>query len=209
METRADDVEYLTKEIEPWVKENFWRWYKKAGLDPEDVGGSPESLNLSRFTFDALEFAFDNELKFWQCLATGEAGQVTLKDMKAMLEACTCAVCGYVESCDCDGSCIVFDCEGSCGRMICDNCRAEDEDAEIDDFICQDCYDDKAARAEDAADEKYDWMPDSEESEECVRCEKTFRYYLHDATCDDCSSYFVCKDCEMLMEGCGICGKIE
>jgi hypothetical protein len=58
-------------------------------------------------------------------------------------------------------------------------------------------------------DENYDWMPDSEESEECVRCEKTFRYYLHDATCDDCSSYFVCKDCEMLMEGCGICGKIE
>ena len=56
-------------------------------------------------------------------------------------------------------------------------------------------------------DEEYDWMPDSEESEECVRCEKTFRYYLHDATCDDCSSYFVCKDCEMLMEGCGICGK--
>ena len=43
--------------------------------------------------------------------------------------------------------------------------------------------------------------------ETCARCEKTFRYYLHDATCDDCSSYFVCKDCEMLMEGCGICGK--
>ena len=166
-------------------------WYKKAGLDPEDVGGSPESLDLSRFTFDALEFAFDNELKFWDCEGSGEGGQVTLKDMKALLEACTCAVCGYVESCDCDGSCIVCDCEGSCGRMICDDCRAEDEDAESDGPICQDCY-------------------DAQESEECVRCEKTFRYYLHDATCDDCSSYFVCKDCEMLMEdGCGICGKIE
>ena len=46
-----------------------------------------------------------------------------------------------------------------------------------------------------------------EESETCARCEQSFRYYLHDATCDDCSSYFVCKDCEMLMEGCGICGK--
>jgi len=55
--------------------------------------------------------------------------------------------------------------------------------------------------------EKCDWMPDSEESETCAQCKKTFRYYLHDATCDDCSSYFVCKDCEMLIEGCGICGK--
>ena len=73
MITRADDAEYLTAEIEPWVKENFWRWYKKAGLDPEDVGGSPESLNLSRFTFDALEFAFDNELKFFTSSGIGRA----------------------------------------------------------------------------------------------------------------------------------------
>jgi len=50
-------------------------------------------------------------------------------------------------------------------------------------------------------------LADEEECETCVRCEKSFRYYLHDATCDDCSSYFVCKSCEMLMEGCGICGK--
>ena len=50
-------------------------------------------------------------------------------------------------------------------------------------------------------------LADEEECETCARCEKSFRYYLHDATCDDCSSYFVCKDCEMLMEGCGICGK--
>ena len=55
----------------------------------------------------------------------------------------------------------------------------------------------------------YDPIPDTEESEECARCEKTFRYYLHDCTCDDCSSYFVCKDCEYKMEGCGICGKCE
>jgi hypothetical protein len=42
-----------------------------------------------------------------QCEGSGEAGQVTLKDMKALLEACTCDVCGYVEQtfswpvCDC------------------------------------------------------------------------------------------------------------
>jgi hypothetical protein len=53
----------------------------------------------------------------------------------------------------------------------------------------------------------YDPIPDTEESEECARCKQKFRYYLHDCTCDDCSSYFVCKDCEMLMEG--ICGKCE
>ena len=54
-----------------------------------------------------------------------------------------------------------------------------------------------------------DQIPDTEESEECARCKKTFRYYLHDCTCDDCFdfTYFVCKDCEYKMEGCGICGK--
>ena len=54
-----------------------------------------------------------------------------------------------------------------------------------------------------------DPIPDTEESEECARCKKTFRYYLHDCTCDDCFdyTYFVCKDCEYKMEGCGICGK--
>ena len=56
---------------------------------------------------------------------------------------------------------------------------------------------------------KCDPIPDTEESEECARCKKTFRYYLHDCTCDDCFdyTYFVCKDCEYKMEGCGICGK--
>eukprot|EP00964_Phaeocystis_antarctica_P035939 scaffold20548_cov105-Phaeocystis_antarctica.AAC.1 len=54
-----------------------------------------------------------------------------------------------------------------------------------------------------------DQIPDTEESEECARCKKTFRYYLHDCTCDDCFdfTYFVCKDCEYKMKGCGICGK--
>ena len=101
--------------------------------------------------------------------------------------------------------------ESDYGAMLiadCDTCRA---------LCCRACLDtEKMGRCvlcvgqeSNQDDEEYDWMPDSEESEECVRCEKTFRYYLHDATCDDCSSYFVCKDCEMLMEGCGICGKIE
>ncbi len=64
----------------------------------------------------------------------------------------------------------------------------------------------KARLAAEKTEEECDWMPEGE-SETCARCEKTFRYYLHDATCDDCSSYFVCKECEMLMEGCGVCGK--
>jgi hypothetical protein len=191
------------EDIEKWVKQNFWRWDKKSSLDPDDLGGSPESLDLSRFTLWALEFAFYNDLKFWQCEGSGEGGQVTIEDMKAMLKACTCDVCGYVEQ---TFSWPVCDCEGSCGQLICDDCRAvdEDESAVIDDTICQKCYD-----GDDDDDEDDEVLADDDEDETCARCEESFRYYLHDATCDDCSSYFVCKDCEMLMEGCGICGKIE
>lgn len=121
-------------------------------------------------------------------------------------ESETCEVCGFVETPGCGSDQLVGLCE-KCKRHICDHCRATDvlngvevEVHEVEDFgydapVCQACYD-----------ARDDWMPEGE-SETCARCEKTFRYYLHDATCDDCSSYFVCKDCEMLMEGCGICGK--
>ena len=73
-------------------------------------------------------------------------------------------------------------------------------------LTCDDCHRNEYPEEYEEREGEYDWMPEGE-SETCARCEKTFRYYLHDATCDDCSSYFVCKDCEMLMEGCGICGK--
>ena len=75
-----------------------------------------------------------------------------------------------------------------------------DEDSEEEDSEDEDTDEDYYNR---------DQIPDTEESEECARCKKTFRYYLHDCTCDDCFdfTYFVCKDCEYKMEGCGICGK--
>ena len=84
-----------------------------------------------------------------------------------------------------------------CDVLIVINSKEHDHSSSNDgeNWYCEDC----------------DLPDEDEESEECARCKKTFRYNLHDCTCDDCFdfTYFVCKDCEYKIKGCGICEECE
>ena len=170
-------------------KQRIHKWAKKMAEEYRHQWPTDE---LPAFSPIALLYAKQHEIPFWEYAALEGDGVIGLSHMKEARKSLTCDVCAYQEPYNAAprGMAVVIGCVGSCGRKICDDCRVVDED----DPVCQACYDSREAE-------------ECDEDETCSRCAKTFRYYLHDYTCDDCSSYFVCKSCEKLMDGCGICGK--
>jgi len=101
----------------------------------------PEGADEQTYSVAALLYAKKHGLKFWFAIGKGEDGKVTLPDMKAFHRACTCDFCGFVEGVG--NSEMVFSCE-ECKRSLCDMCRAVDDDEQVDDCVCQACYDARA-----------------------------------------------------------------
>ena len=108
------------------------------------VGVGVLGADEQTYSVAALLYAKKHGLKFYFCDGKGEDGKVTLPDMKAFHKACTCDFCGFVEvvTVGNDGL-MVFNCN-ECKRSLCDMCRAVDDDEQVDDCVCQACYDARA-----------------------------------------------------------------
>ena len=97
-----------------------------------------ESQNT--YTTNALLYGKNHNLKYWQCIGTGTNGKVTLPNMIALKKSCTCHFCGYVEEDSKQSDQLVCGCN-VCNLPLCDHCRATDGEDDVDDSICQACYD--------------------------------------------------------------------
>ena len=118
-----------------------------------------ESQNT--YTTNALLYGKHHNLKYWQCIGTGTNGKVTLPNMIALKKSCTCHFCGYVEEDSKQSDQLVCGCN-VCNLPLCDHCRATDGEDDVDDSICQACYD------------KNKEEEDNEDPDLCVKCDRRF-----------------------------------
>tara|TARA_R100001369_G_scaffold14958_2_gene29698 strand:+ start:1065 stop:1718 length:654 start_codon:yes stop_codon:yes gene_type:complete len=106
----------------------------------EDTDDEQENDEQKTYTTNALLYGKNHNLKYWQCIGTGTNGKVTLPNMIALKKSCTCHFCGYVEEDSKQSDQLVCGCN-VCNLPLCDHCRATDGEDDVDDSICQACYD--------------------------------------------------------------------
>ena len=92
------DLRLKSSEVINWIEDNFDYWFEKKNLR-DKLGNSFEYLDLTRFTNEAIEFAKENSLRFWECIDEDEDEIIGLKDME-MMNACACQIfCPHIKHC--------------------------------------------------------------------------------------------------------------
>lgn len=92
------DLKLKSFEVIYWIEENFDYWVDKKKMG-DKLGDSFQNLDLIKFTNDALLYAKENSLRFWECIDFDEDGIIGLNDIEMMDSSCCQIFCPHIQYC--------------------------------------------------------------------------------------------------------------